>query len=178
MNDRKNLIVIKCPQCGSQLSFKPMPNYRQKKVTCPKCKHVAVAGDYHIVYDPGQVAKPDEREDTEMASGAPVAVIRCVETGEKFPLHMGNNRIGRKAQSPKAEIQFTDNDRYISKLHASISVINAGGRIQLHLRDEGSTNGTAINGKAIPPGSIALLGAETPFTMGKKTFVCSVISAQ
>ena len=173
MDTKKNLIVIKCPKCGTRLSFKPIPNYREKKVTCPKCKHSAQAGNYILEYDPEQVVQ-EENEDTRITSGQ--VYIRCVETGEQHTLKNGSNTIGRKVASPKAEITFVDPEKYMSKLHASISVVNTGGRTRLHLRDENSTNGTSIKGKQVPKGSIVLLSPGVEFKMGNLNFVCTIPS--
>ena len=172
MDANKNLVVIKCPECGSQLTFKPVPNYRIKKVTCPKCKHVATAGEYISVYDPTKATASVSEDVTRV--NALTASIKCVETGQHFPLKNGQNTIGRKVSNPRASIVFDDEDRYMSKLHATISVVNAGGKVRLHLRDENSTNGTYINGKKVPIGSIVLLNPGTEFKMGNLTFVCSV----
>lgn len=175
MEERKD-VVIKCPECGLKLSFKPMPNYRIKKVTCPKCKHVATAGEYELIYDPSM--PPESGSDTVIDSPATTSVtIKCVETGEQFSLKPGKNRLGRRCMPAKADILFDDPEKYISKLHSSISVVNAGGTIQLHLRDEGSTNGTFINEKRVPQGSIAFLKPSDTLRMGRRTFVCTIMGA-
>lgn len=173
MNSVKNQIVIKCPACGMRLAFKPVPNYRQKKVTCPSCKHMGTVADFILEYDPSQAQGIiNEDEDTRLDTAR--ASILCVNTGEQYPLQNGTNTIGRKVANPKAQITFEDPDKYMSKLHATISVVNAGGRMQLHLRDEDSTNGIFINGKQVPKGSIALLTPGLQFRMGQLTFVCKV----
>lgn len=172
MENQQNLIVIKCPACGQRLSFKPVPNYRQKRVTCPKCRHADMAGNFDIVSDPSRVQMP-ATTDARTYGGATVT-LRCLETGETFPLKPGRNVLGRKAATGSADIQIADEHKYISKVHASITVVNNGGNIQLHLRDENSTNGTGVGGKKMPRGSVVMLQPDTRFTMGQLNFVCTV----
>lgn len=191
--DNPNLIVVKCPQCGLRLSFKPIPNYRQKQVTCPRCHFAEVAGKYIIVHDParndGQPSaaqaqpKPSptpsaapgatETDSTRMPSQTKVT-IKCTDTGQEFPLKPGPNTIGRKSSNPKASITFIDLDTYMSRLHATITVVMSPNGVQLQMRDENSANGTFVNGIRVPERSVVRIMPGTPFRMGQLNFVCSV----
>lgn len=164
MQPTSNLIVVKCPDCGIKLSFKPVPNYLLKPITCPKCHKKGIVKDFNIIDNPkdGQTII------------IPKAYITCIETGEKYQLNDGHNTVGRKAAAKKADITFTDKDMYMSRLHASIDCHTVKGRTCFQLRDENSANGTFVNGIRVPEKSIVKLNPNDKFNMGRLTFVCTV----
>jgi len=64
--------------------------------------------------------------------------------GQSFPLTPGVYRIGKAPpEGPDAKIITLTGDRYVSKVHAVLTM----GSAQLVLSDPGSTNGTFVNGE-------------------------------
>lgn len=182
-SDISNLVVVKCPECGLRLSFKAVPNYREKPITCPKCHHSDIVGHFTMVQDPAQIqgnnptsASSDDDETRTVPTYG--AVIKCLETGEERPLKPGPNTIGRAAHVPKASVLFTDKEQYMSRLHATLTFLTTGQLPQLQLRDEDSANGTFVSDVAIPRKSIVKLNSGTPFKMGKLTFVCNIVDTR
>lgn len=163
----QNLVIVKCPNpnCGLQLSFKAVPNYREKPISCPRCHHSGIVKDFIFIKVPGAAEQSNETQMT-------TAYIRCIETGEEYPLKPGATTIGRRAHSASANVTFNDPEMFMSRLHATITIVNTGDSRQFHLRDEKSANGTIIDGQTLPPGSIVKLAPGKEFKMGKLTFVC------
>lgn len=165
--DSQNKVEVKCPQCGAVLSFKAVPNYNEKPISCPRCSHKGIVKDF-IKKTPAAVSEQTKIIDQ------PRVYIRCIETGEEYQLNPGTTTIGRRVPAPKAEMLFTDNDKYMSRLHISMTVIQTGNHLELHLKDEGAPNGTVIKGIKIQPKSVVKILPGDTFTMGKLTFVCRV----
>lgn len=178
--DNLNLIVVKCPKCGLKLSFKPVPNYRQKPVTCPKCHFVDIAGKFIIENDPAQRPSSNAADtvapnnDKTKIVDKPLVSLKCLETGEKKYLELGPNTIGRKASNSKAKILFTDTDCYMSRLHSTITVATSPVGVQIQLKDENSANGTFVKGIRVPEKSVVKILPGDPFKMGQLNFVCEV----
>ena len=57
-----------------------------------------------------------------LQSSYDIGQIRVATTGQRCPLKMGKNVIGRIAQSGKADIQIT-HDEYMSRQHVLIEVV-------------------------------------------------------
>lgn len=187
--EKKNLIVIQCPECGINVSFKPVPNYREKRVACPRCHYAAKAGDFRLVLDPANAESKDanpakhqtqDNEETKIRTDKdktaiverPKVILSCVDTNESYELKDGKNTLGRSTSTPKAELLFTDKKGYLSRLHASITVIRDGENVLLHLLDEGSVNGTYLGNTKLKDKTIAKLEPGKTFKMGDLTFRC------
>lgn len=179
-----NSVVIQCPECGLKMSFRPVPNFREKTVHCPKCNHSDKVLNFRILENHShQNSDTDQQKDevTELLrKGQEREVsqveVKCLETGESQILRLGENTLGRKTEESRADITFTDAKAYISRLHASLTLNNTPSGFQLHLLDLGSVNGTFVQGKRLPHGSAIAILPDEPFRMGKLTFVCSIIS--
>ncbi len=76
------------------------------------------------------IAQPNSAYMIVVAGGIPGTMVRVSEQG---------TTLGRSADS-----SFQISDITVSREHAFVSVDDAG---TVHLRDEGSTNGTFVNGK-------------------------------
>jgi len=66
---------------------------------------------------------------------------------EDIPLHQGSLLIGRR---PECDIRL--DDETVSGKHAKVTVAPSAymeGLLDVHIEDQGSTNGTLVNGKAI-----------------------------
>ena len=176
--DKSNLIIVKCPECGGRLSFKPIPNYREKSITCPKCGYANRADKYIMLQDPAapHVGSPSPRPSTATAKPRTVRVkIVCKNSGEEHRLTDGLNTIGRSCTNPRATILFRDEEHHMSRLHASLKVsTESEGYIHLQIKDEDSMNGTFVKGKRLPQNSLAKVNPGDEITMGKMRFVCVV----
>ena len=73
-----------------------------------------------------------------------VVVYAGAHLGRVFPLVNGPNIIGR---SPQVDIALLDEE--VSRTHATITLWQTSGGDQVHLEDNGSTNGTFLNGRPV-----------------------------
>lgn len=166
----QNNVVIRCPQCGKILQFKPFPNYQKAKLSCPFCKfHDSIEN-----YPPATIARkqpptpPTPHDDTIPLNPA---TIRCLDTGVSHPLELGKNTIGRSCAAPQASITFDDAQKYLSRVHATIDVVDTGAHgLQIRLSDNGSKNGTFVNGKRLTPSAIVVVAPGSVISMGRFRF--------
>ncbi|BDU75383.1 GGDEF domain-containing protein [Mesoterricola sediminis] len=73
-----------------------------------------------------------------------VVVYAGAHLGRVFPLVPGANLIGR---SPQVDIALLDEE--VSRVHATITLRMEGAQERLQLEDNGSTNGTFVNGRPV-----------------------------
>ena len=88
--------------------------------------------------------------------------------GQEYVLRAGRSRIGRGRDN---EISLFFEDK-ASDLHATIIWRNGNCAV----KDEGSTNGTAVNGEDIGIGSVAPLVTGDSLTIGGSTFLVFLIA--
>lgn len=176
-NEEEKRIV--CPKCkvGLKVRF-PKPALKEE----PKEEPLTA----HTVYGP-QVPKPTPQNDgatqlggvvaggvnngsTQIASQKIVRQASLVCDGITYDLELGDNTIGRKAQTSKASLQIDTTDRYMSRQHARISVRRLpDGGLKSVLRNDQNKNDTLIDGQAIENGDEIRLTNGTLITMGHTT---------
>lgn len=190
---------IKCPNCGVILAVKNSKDEEEKRISCPKCKaglkvmfskpkpkeELLTA---HTVYGPQQ-PKPTPQNDGATQLGgafvgasngstqlaAPQSFVRqamLVFNGESFDLELGENAVGRKANTSHASLQIPTTDRYMSRQHVLITVRRLpDGSLKSVLRNDQNKNGTLIDGQTIENGDEILLTNGNRITMGRTTLL-------
>lgn len=104
----------------------------------------------------------------EQQTGPMVATLQKIEgPSDDIPVYTGTMTIGRRAGNTVS----LPKDPYISGRHATIVTDNTG----TYLIDEGSTNGTVVNGQRLAPGERQLLleGDEVQLGQSRYRFVFS-----
>ncbi len=189
---------IKCPKCGVILDVKNSKDEALKEIVCPKCKvklqirfqKPEPAQDpleAHTFYGP-KTPKPTPQNDgatqlggvvadgvangsTQLAS--PQSIVRqasLVCDGVTYDLELGDNTIGRKAQTSKATMQINTTDRYMSRKHVCITVRRLpDGGLKSVLRNDQNKNDTLIDGQPIANGDEIRLINGARITMGHTT---------
>lgn len=119
----------------------------------------------------GQGGQGSDDEATQMPSALmqqknDLGQIRVSTTGQRCPLKMGTNVIGRLAQSGKADIQIT-HDEYMSRRHLQIDVVQTPYGIEHHLVEINSKNIIVLNDKPIQRGDILKIKFGDKMTLGK-----------
>ena len=118
----------------------------------------------------GVVAGGVNNGSTQLASQKIVRQASLVCDGITYDLELGDNTIGRKAQTSKASLQIDTTDRYMSRQHARISVRRLpDGGLKSVLRNDQNKNDTLIDGQAIENGDEIRLTNGTRITMGHTT---------
>lgn len=105
-------------------------------------------------------------------SEQPVAIVSLenTDTGESHNLLPGDNVVGRRTATPRAQILFDDSEHYMSRCQAVITVRNVAAGTEVLLRDAGSANGTFVNGVRLPEGTMVRLADGDTFVMGKHLY--------
>lgn len=148
----QDVIKIRCPHCGAQLSVKNQPGIESKSVTCPICKQKSpflAFRQVNVQNDPGtdlpgsnsqgQGVRSDNTQlgdrPTDLnqnaaqnrASKLLLGRLTVVNNGQTFLLRPGRNVIGRKAQASSANFQIdTGEGRRMSREHIVIDVQRVG----------------------------------------------------
>ena len=163
-------IFLVCPNCRTRLSFPEVKGYQEKIVECPICHFKALAN----VYMSGKAAQGGSGSNDEatqlpgnmLQSSYDIGQIRVATTGQRCPLKMGKNVIGRIAQSGKADIQIT-HDEYMSRQKVLIDVVKGAHGLEHRLVEIGSKNIVLLNGKPIQRNDILNLKFGDCMTLGK-----------
>jgi hypothetical protein len=192
---------IKCPNCQVVLEVTNSKNEEVKQITCPKCQAVLQvkfppqqapleAETYYApkktVADNGatQLAGVNNGE-TQLAGGsygatqlatpkekAQSSSARLVFEDKPYFLEEGQNIIGRKGNTSKADIQIATDDRYMSRQHCSITVTTLpDGTKKAVLSNYQNKNLTTIDGQEIETGDAIRLVNGNRITMGHTTVV-------
>ena len=192
---------IKCPNCQVVLEVTNSKNEEVKQITCPKCQAVLQvkfppqqapleAETYYApkknVADNGatQLAGVNNGE-TQLAGGsygatqlatpkekAQSSSVRLVFEDKPYFLEEGQNIIGRKGNTSKADIQIATDDRYMSRQHCSITVTTLpDGTKKAVLSNYQNKNLTTIDGQEIETGDAIRLVNGNRITMGHTTVV-------
>jgi len=147
---------LTCPKCSKAIELQDdkLPKDKQKaQIKCPVCQQI-------IIFDvPKSVQLPVKQEEKTVVDIIPerkkaIINVRLIEisTKKEYKLKTGKNIIGRKA-----DLSIDNGDRYISRVHCLIEVIEKTGNIDIILTDDGSisesgepsSNGTFHNEKRL-----------------------------
>ena len=192
---------IKCPNCQVVLDISNSKNESVKQITCPKCKALLQvkfqpqpapleAETYYApkkpVADNGatQLAGSNNGE-TQLAGGSYGATqlatpkektqssrARLVFEDHPYFLEEGQNIIGRKGNTSKADVQIATDDRYMSRQHCSITVTSLpDGTTKAVLSNYQNKNLTSIDGQEIEKGDAIRLVNGNRIMMGHTTVV-------
>lgn len=160
-------LKIKCPNCKQSLSIPDNPGVANKMLKCPIC-HFRAKVSVFLQQNVGTVEQNDESDiptDTNLNFNED-RTIGCLFYEEQgYPLHKGENTIGRKATTGKAEIQISE-DRYMSRQHAVITVKEGRSGIEHHLQPANPKNPIKVNGKLIENADIVILQWGDHLTFG------------
>lgn len=190
---------IKCPNCGVILAVKNSKDEEEKRISCPKCKtglkvmfskpkpkeELLTA---HTVYGPQQPQPTSQNAGATQLGGTVVGAVngstqlatpqtlvrqaRLECDGKAYDLELGENTVGRKAQTSHATIQIDTTDRYMSRQHALITVTRLrDGGLKVTLRNDQNKNDTLVNGLTIENGDEIRLTNGNRITMGHTTIL-------
>ena len=183
---------IQCPNCKVVLDVKNSNNEEVKQITCPQCKAVL-----QVRFQPQQAPLEAEtyyapRKNMSMDSGATQLAggnygetqlaashdkpkssrPRLVFDDQPYLLEEGQNIIGRKGNTSKADIQIATDDRYMSRQHCSITITTLpDGTQKAVLSNYQNKNLTTIDGQEIETGDAIRLINGNCITMGHTTVV-------
>lgn len=177
---------VTCTNCGVELSVKNSKNETLKIITCPKCS-VKLKVNFPPVTDqePLQaktvlVNTPSGESPTVLGgglgqSGETQYVAKPIQqkryylsyNGNRYPLRIGQNTVGRKAASSAAHVQIETSDLYMSRRHVCIEVLQLGdGNNKVLISNDKNKNATYVNGNLLNKGDRVVLTDGTQIKMG------------
>ncbi|MCH5219591.1 MAG: FHA domain-containing protein [Muribaculaceae bacterium] len=109
-------IVVKCPQCGVKLSFKPVANYGEKTITCPKCAFTEKVKNYIPVSENVDTSKPaTSAEAAPTAEGTETQKPNVTPTHTEVPDNPHADNVTTSAHSlPQIVLICTDNGEKVT----------------------------------------------------------------
>lgn len=165
-------LKLVCPNCRSLLEIDDAPGISDKMLTCPICRFRAKVAVYQQQgMGKSRPVSNDEEEPTQVNFGMMDRTIGSLFYGRKeFSLHKGENTIGRKAQSGRAEVQICDEygevDKYMSRQHAIINICEGASGLEHRLKPTNPKNPIKINGSLLTNDDIVILQWGDELTFG------------
>ena len=151
---------VVCKACGVKLEIKNTTGEAVKIIRCPRCKATLQVMFHQPVAQasPDETVLPQQRLKTEKAPASeetilpprsvvsdPLPLLLCDD--EEYTLKIGQNIIGRRAESGMATVQITTADRTMSRAHALINVVRlANGSHKAVISNYHNKNRITVNG--------------------------------
>lgn len=164
-----NQLKIVCPNCKNRLTTNYTAGIEDKLLTCPICRFKAKVA----LYMQGSSAKGGDDssdEPTQVNFDAANYMERTIGSlyidGKEFALKKGRTVIGRRAASSQAEMQIPTEDRYMSRMHAIITVKDGMSGLEHHLEPARPKNPIKLNGQILAQGDIVVLKWGDKLTFG------------
>ncbi len=164
---------LRCPQCQHIMSFDDTTCEPSKVLVlkCPLC------GKKFGVRIKAKADVPQDVQDNqETIVGEPKKSNDCgqivvIENNycyrQVFPLHMGDNLIGRQKENYVVDCPIESGDLNIDYRHCVISVSRKkNGKLQYVLRDKPSNKGTFVDGLRLDPKEKRVIEDGTVFSIG------------
>ena len=156
---------LRCPKCDRYVVFDET-QYADGQVLVFVCSHCQKEFKIRL----GGASRPNLDQPEEKDCG----FITVVENGfayrQQFPLHEGDNLIGRRNKGTEVDIPIETNDPSMDRRHCYIHVQpDKAGEMVFTLRDNNSNTGTFLMNELLGPkdrirlsdGAIITLGATT-----------------
>jgi len=173
-------VRIKCPSCSASLNVK-FDKKEDMIIECPVCKKKMKM--HFSSTDNAAPSNPDSHRDKPVdetqygdrtafnsLGGTSGSSCSLVLEGREYPLHEGENIIGRDASSSSADVRLSTGDNYMSRMHAVISVSNSpSGALRASLRNFKNKNATYFNGTQLQDDEEVFLRNGDTIKMGKTT---------
>lgn len=181
---------IRCPKCGNTIFFdeSEVDENGTFVTSCPECgKKVGVR--LKTAKKPAaQVSQSKEEDsttsDTTTASteavssenfGKLVVIENRFHYKQEFPLHLGDNVIGRASRSSHVDCAIATDDPSMDMTHCVVSVSrDRNGRLKYILRDGPSNTGTFVGNELLGDHERRVIEDGTLFTLGATSIILSL----
>ena len=165
---------VRCPKCDHFIQFDETKYEDGQSLVfvCDNCQkqfgiRIGVSKLRALQKDENKGAFTHDNTESEKF-GTIVAVENVFGFRQEYPLHIGDNIIGRRNKGDEIDIPIETNDPSMDRRHCIINVArNKAGKIVYTLRDNSSLTGTFLMNEILGPkdririedGSIITLGA-------------------
>jgi pSer/pThr/pTyr-binding forkhead associated (FHA) protein len=179
----ETLKQITCPSCKTILQVKFQPQQEQPQQEPIEAK-TYYAPPKRSMADSGATQLAGAGGETVLGGGLSgatqlytptqktTATAKLTFEGNDYPLEEGQNIIGRKGNTSKADVQISTDDRYMSRQHCSITITTLpDGTKKAVLSNYQNKNLTTIDGQEIETGDAIRLVNGNRITMGHTTVI-------
>ena len=159
---------VTCPKCDKTFSFDDSRYDRTCNISfiCPICRK-------RFVMTLAQIEAAQESE-TDSSLGFITILENAFGYRQEFPLHLGDNTIGRASKGTEIDIAIETSDMSMDRRHCIINVKEKGGRPVLTVRDNPSLTGTFLRNTLLGDRERALLHDGDVVSIGAATFIVHI----
>lgn len=181
---------IRCPKCGNTIFFdeSEVDENGTFVTSCPECgKKVGVR--LKTAKKSAAQASQSKEEDsttsdtatasTEVVSSENFGKLVVIENRfhykQEFPLHLGDNVIGRASRSSHVDCAIATDDPSMDMTHCVVNVSrDRNGRLKYILRDGPSNTGTFVGNELLGDHERRVIEDGTLFTLGATSIILSL----
>ena len=149
-----------------------------KRIRCPKCNNYIVfdetkyQGEKTLVFQCTECGKQFGIKLKEKNVGSIVVIENVFHYKQEFPLHMGDNVIGRYMKDSRCHCPIRTDDPSIDMNHCVINVSKGDdGQLKYILRDGPSYTGTFVDNKILCDKERRIISDGTLFTIGATSII-------
>ena len=157
-----------CPKCDKAFTFDESRYDASCNISfiCPNCRKRFV-----MTLDEIESA---EGGNLDTSHGYITVLENAFGYRQEFPLHPGDNLIGRASKGTEVDIAIETTDMSMDRRHCIIHVKEKGGHPQLTLRDNPSLTGTFLRNTLLGDRERALLHDGDVVSIGAATFIVHI----
>ncbi len=159
---------VLCPKCDKTFSFDETRYDASCNISfiCPICRKRFVMTLEEIEEQQGK--------DAQSASAYITVIENAFGYRQEYPLHPGDNIIGRASKGTPVDIAIETSDMSMDRRHCIINLKEKGKTITLTLRDNPSLTGTFLRHEILADRDRALLRDGDVVTIGATTFIVHI----
>ena len=165
---------VRCPKCDEFITFDETIYKEGQSLVfeCPQCgKQFGIRIGTSKLRATQKEEKLDELSN-ENGYGSIVVIENVFGFKQVFPLHEGDNLIGRRSKGTEVDIPIETNDPSMDRRHCILNVKrNKQGEIIYTLRDNDSITGTFVMNDLLGPKDRIRLEDGNVFTLGATTLI-------
>ena len=166
---------VRCPKCDNYIQFDETKYESGQSLVfiCDNCKKQFSIriGKTKLNAANQRTEKVDETEGTQ-DYGNIIVIENAFAYKQVFPLHEGDNLIGRRCKGTEVDIPVETNDPSMDRRHCIINVKrNKEGKIIYTLRDNDSLTGTFYMNDLLEPRDRIVMNDGDVFTLGATSLI-------
>ena len=181
---------IRCPKCGNTIFFdeSEVDENGTFVTSCPECGKKVGVRLKTAKKSAAQASQSKEEDsttsDTATAStegvssenfGKLVVIENRFHYKQEFPLHLGDNVIGRASRSSHVDCAIATDDPSMDMTHCVVKVSrDRNGRLKYVLRDGRSNTGTFVGNELLGDHERRVIEDGTLFTLGATSIILSL----
>jgi DNA-directed RNA polymerase subunit M/transcription elongation factor TFIIS len=165
--DENGTFVIVCPECGKKVGVRLKVPKKSVAQASQAKKEDQTASD--------AVASPTAGEQPSENFGKLVVIENRFHYKQEFPLHLGDNVIGRASRSSHVDCAIATDDPSMDMTHCVVNVSrDRNGRLKFILRDGPSNTGTFVGNELLGDHERRVIEDGTLFTLGATSIILSL----